>query len=393
MTIGRGASGNVDNRFESVHRTVDLPLAEQPKTMTQFFDDQSISVVSENNSPDLPFRFSINPYRGCEHGCSYCYARPTHETLGMSAGLDFETKILVKHNVVDRLRQHLAKPRYVCYPLMLSGVTDPYQPAEGRLRLTRGVIELLMQCHHPVSIITKNALVERDVDLLSAMAEQGLSHVALSITTLDAGLARDMEPRTSSPAARLRAVRTLADASVPVRVMTAPIIAGLNDHEIPELLAAAADAGATSANYSVLRLPGAVEPVFFEWLSRVRPEAESRVRAGIARLRSGATNDSRFGHRMRGHRHRRGDDFDAVQNVRSQTWPAGRLGAAADRPVRAASGPAGAVVFVLGWRTVPRLSESCSPARTTRRVVERIRAPNDSESRGTEESFPCRPAT
>ena len=296
---GRGAQRQIANRFESVHTSIDQG-AETSRVSTEFLTDQSQSIVSENNSPDIPFRYSINPYRGCEHGCSYCYARPTHEFLGMSAGLDFETKIIVKENAVKLLRDFLARPRWRPEPMMLSGVTDPYQPIEREKQLTRGILELMAQCKHPVQLITKNALIERDVDVLAQLAQDDLVHAAISVTTLDAKLARDLEPRTSSPDARLRAIRTLADAGVPVRVMTAPVIPGLNDHELPQLLSAAADAGAKNAGYVMLRLPGAVEPVFTNWLAEVRPESADKVLAKVREVRDGAMSDSQFRRRMRG---------------------------------------------------------------------------------------------
>ncbi len=301
---GRGAQAQVANRFESVHVEMDPAdpsIADQPnRPRTQFFADRSKSIVTENNSPDIPFRYSLNPYRGCEHGCSYCYARPTHEYLGMSAGLDFETKIIVKQHAVDLLRVTLAKPSWQAESMMLSGVTDPYQPVERKQKITRGLLQLLADCRHPISIITKNAMIERDVDILARMAKDKLVHAAISITTLDPQLAHVLEPRTSSPAARLRAITTLADAGVPVRVMTAPVIPGLNDHEIPKLLAAAADAGAKMAGYVMLRLPGAVEPVFTDWLSRLRPQNKDKVLAKVREVRDGAMNSTQFGTRMRG---------------------------------------------------------------------------------------------
>lgn len=301
---GRGAQAQVANRFESVHVQPDLTdeaMEDAPaRPKTQFFADQSKTIVTENNSPDIPFRYSLNPYRGCEHGCPYCYARPTHEYLGMSAGLDFETKIIVKDRAVDLLRDLLAKPSWQADSMMLSGVTDPYQPVEREKEITRGLLQLLADCKHPVSIITKNAMIERDVDIFSSMAECRLVHAAISITTLDAGLANVLEPRTSSPTARLRAISTLTDAGVPVRVMTAPVIPGLNDHEIPQLLKAAADHGATSAGYVMLRLPGAVENVFCDWLSQVRPEKKDKVLAKVREVRDGAMNSTQFGTRMRG---------------------------------------------------------------------------------------------
>ncbi len=297
---GRGAQGQVANRFESIRIEVDQSEQVAGRPRTEFFVDQSKSVVTENNSPDIPFRYSLNPYRGCEHGCSYCYARPTHEFLGMSAGLDFETKIVVKERAVELLRDVLAKPSWQPESMMLSGVTDPYQPVEREKKITRGLLQLLADCRHPISIITKNALIERDVDILAAMARDNLVHAAISITTLDAELAQVMEPRTSSPAARLRAISSLSDAGIPVRVMTAPVIPGLNDHEIPQLLAAAAAAGATSAGYVMLRLPGAVEPVFRDWLERVRPAVAEKVIAKVREVRGGAMNSSEFRTRMRG---------------------------------------------------------------------------------------------
>ena len=299
---GRGAQDQVANRFESVRTQLDpVDNADAPaRPKTQYLPDESKSVISENNSPDVPFRYSLNPYRGCEHGCSYCYARPTHEFLGMSAGLDFETKIIVKDRAVQLLRDVLAKPAWQADAMMMSGVTDPYQPVERERKITRGLLQLLADCKHPIGVITKNALIERDIDILAEMAKDDLVHAAISVTTLDDRLCRDLEPRTSSPQARLRAIKTLADAGVPVRVMTAPIIPGLNDHEVPNILKAAADAGATHSAYVMLRLPGAVEPVFSDWLAKVRPEVEDKVLAKVREVRDGDMNDTMFGRRMRG---------------------------------------------------------------------------------------------
>ena len=312
---GRGAQADVPNRFESVHTdrddTLDGVEAINTRPKTLFLADQSQSIISENNSPDIPFRYSLNPYRGCEHGCSYCYARPSHEFLGMSAGLDFETKIIVKDRAVELLRDVLAKPKWQPESLMLSGVTDPYQPVERERKITRGLLKLLAECHHPVSIITKNALIERDVDILQQLANDGLAHAAISITTLDPKLANVLEPRTSSPQARLRAIETLSDAGIPVRAMTAPVIPGLNDHEIPKLLEAAADAGAKTAGYVMLRLPGSVEPVFMDWLGEVRPDIESKVMAKVREVRDGGTNHTSFGTRMRG----TGVRADSISNM------------------------------------------------------------------------------
>lgn len=316
---GRGAREDVPNRFERIRAEADLSeltdedaqerLSARPPTL--FLPDRSVSIITENRSPDIPFRYSLNPYRGCEHGCSYCYARPSHEFLGMSAGLDFETKVLVKEGAVERLREALAKPSWSPTPLTLSGVTDPYQPVERERQITRGLLEVLRDCRHPVSLITKNALIERDLDILATMAIDSLVHVAISLTTLDPKLARDMEPRTSAPAARLRAIRSLSDAGIPVRVMAAPVIPGLTDHELPSLLQAAAEAGATCAGYTFLRLPGAVQPVFTQWLSELRPAASSRVLAKIREARGGAMSDSMFGRRMRGS----GERADQISNL------------------------------------------------------------------------------
>ncbi len=270
------------------------------RVTTQFLPDVARSIVRENNSPDIPFRYSLNPYRGCEHGCAYCYARPTHETLGMSAGLDFETKILVKHDAADLLRDELASSRWRCEPIVLSGVTDCYQPAERRFRLTRACLEVMLEARQPVTIITKNALLLRDLDILSEMAERNLVSVMISVTTLDSELARVMEPRTSTPSARLAAIRELTDAGAPAGVMVAPVIPGLTDEEVPAILSAARDAGARSAGYQLLRLPLTVRPIFLEWLQREAPEKYQRVEARIRDTREGKLNDVEFGKRMRG---------------------------------------------------------------------------------------------
>jgi DNA repair photolyase len=300
---GRGSHLNPPNRFVRLHVELDpeaLVEDEQPAARTEFLRDDARTIVTENVSPDIPFRYSVNPYRGCEHGCSYCYARPTHEYLGLSAGLDFETKILVKERAPDLLREFLARPTWRPEALTLSGVTDPYQPAERHFRLTRGCLEVVAEARQPVSIITKNALVLRDLDLLRDLAREGLVHVNVSVTTLDAALARSLEPRTSTPAARLRAVQALAGAGVPVRVLVAPVIPGLNEGEIPAILAAAREAGARAAAYQLVRLPGAVAPVFAEWLGRELPALRGRVESRIRGVRGGRLNDPRFGLRMTG---------------------------------------------------------------------------------------------
>lgn len=305
---GRGAAINPPNRFTPTHTERDfeqveydedfLEAAAHPKT--EYLRDAAQSVVTSNDSPDIPFSYSLNPYRGCAHGCGYCYARPTHEYLGLSGGLDFETKIFVKEDAPALLRDFLAQPKWHPEPITMSGVTDPYQPAEREFRITRGCLEVLLEARNPVSLITKNALILRDLDLLREMAALRLVHVAISITTLDAELARELEPRTSSPRGRLRAVRELAAAGVPVAVMTAPIIPGLNDSEIPALLAAAAEAGAVTAGFTMLRLPWSVRPVFLDWLARVRPLAREKVEHLIREVRDGQLNSTQWRERMRG---------------------------------------------------------------------------------------------
>lgn len=303
-----GSAIDPPNRFDKTHHEAALEHCEWDAEYLQSLDhraveyapDTSKSIISENDSPDVPFRYSLNPYRGCQHGCSYCYARNSHEYLGFNAGLDFETKILVKHDAPALFRDFLACDAWQPESITFSGVTDCYQPAEREFRLTRGCLEVALEARQPIGIITKNALVVRDLDLLQQMAALRLVHVNLSITTLDPALAREMEPRTSTPAARLRAVRILADAGVPARVMTAPIIPGLNDSEIPALLEAARDAGATSAGYILLRLPLTVEPVFLEWLRRTQPLKAPRVEGLIRETRGGQLSQSAWGERMRG---------------------------------------------------------------------------------------------
>jgi len=248
----------------------------------------------------VPFAASVNPYRGCEHGCSYCYARPTHEQLGFSSGLDFERKIVVKHRAPELLRKALASPAWTPQPICMSGVTDPYQPAERRFRLTRGCLEVLRDFRNPASIVTKNHLVTRDVDILAEMADHGCVHVTLSITTLRNELQRAMEPRTSVPARRLEAVAALSRAGVPVNVNLAPVIPGLTDHEVPAILEAAADAGARSAVFLVLRLPGPVADHFAAWLERHFPERKDKVLARVRDVRGGRLDDPAFHSRFRG---------------------------------------------------------------------------------------------
>ncbi len=299
---GRGATGNLPTRFDRLwtERDPDWNDADDPAPRTQFFQDATVSIISYNDSPDIGFKASINPYRGCEHGCAYCYARPFHEYLGFSAGLEFETKILVKLDAPELLRKELASPKWQPQVLALSGVTDPYQPVERRLQLTRKCLEVLAEFRNPVTLVTKNHLITRDLDLLQHLARVQAAEANLSVTTLDAALARRLEPRTSSPRQRLDAVSTLASAGIPVGVLVAPIIPGLTDHEMPAILKAAADAGARWAGKEILRLPLSVAPLFVDWLSRNEPGRKEKVLHRIRAIRGGKLNDPRFGTRMRG---------------------------------------------------------------------------------------------
>ncbi len=285
-------------RWERIDYQPEPGVEENPATV--YFADESRNVVTENASPDVGFRYSLNPYRGCAHGCSYCYARPTHEYLGWDAGLDFETKILVKHHAPELFREWLGREAWVPEPIMFSGVTDCYQPAERRFELTRGCLQVACESRQPVLIVTKNSLVTRDLDLLRTMAADRLVHVALSLTSLDQTLTRRMEPRTSCPAARLKALRQLTDAGVSTQVMVAPVIPGLNDHEIPEILRQAREQGTQRAGYVMLRLPQTVRPVFLDWLRLRYPDRARRVERRIQAVRDGQWNDSQFGRRMRG---------------------------------------------------------------------------------------------
>jgi DNA repair photolyase len=305
---GRGAGFNPPNRFETAHHELELDQVEDDadylkalgRPPTSFLPDRSRSIIASNDSPDVGFDVSLNPYRGCEHGCIYCYARPTHEYLGLSAGLDFETRIMVKYDAPALLHRELSAPGWKPRVLGLSGVTDPYQPAERRLRLTRGCLEVLAEFRQAVAVITKNRLVTRDLDLLTELARHGAAGVMMSVTTLDAELAGTLEPRTTRPEGKLEAIRTLAAAGIPVGVMVGPVIPGLTEHELPSILEAAAAAGARHASYILLRLPLAVAPLFEEWLERHRPAAKDKILGRIRSTRDGRLNDSRFGFRMRG---------------------------------------------------------------------------------------------
>lgn len=304
---GRGASFNPQNRFEKLridYTDEDFQdfSDEDParKVETNYYYDSSRSILAKNDSPDVPFTYSLNPYRGCEHGCIYCYARPTHEFLGFSAGLDFETKILVKTHAPQLLEGALCDPKFEPQVIALSGNTDCYQPVERKLKLTRGCLEVFLKYKNPVGIITKNALILRDLDLLQEMAKQHLASVTISITSLDPDIIARMEPRTSRPANRLDAIRKLADAGVRVSVNVAPIIPGLTDQEIPEILKQAADQGATSAEYIMVRLPFAVKDLFCEWVQREFPLKAEKILNRIREIRGGNLSDPRFHSRMSG---------------------------------------------------------------------------------------------
>jgi DNA repair photolyase len=301
---GRGALSNPAGRFDRTELegvddgwyTEELPESIAVTVET----DHARTVISTNDSPDVGFDYSINPYRGCEHGCIYCYARPSHAYLGLSPGLDFETRLFYKPDAASLLRKELARPGYLCKPIMLGANTDPYQPVEKRLGVTRSILEVLAEHHHPVSVITKSALVVRDLDLLAPMARERLAGVAVSVTTLDPEVKRTLEPRTAAPAARLRAIRALSEAGVPVGVMVAPVIPAITDHELEAILEAAAQAGAKCAGYVLLRLPYEVKDLFREWLAEHHPLRSKHVMSLVNDLRGGRDNDPQFGTRMRG---------------------------------------------------------------------------------------------
>ncbi|QGJ71723.1 DNA repair photolyase [Planctomycetales bacterium 10988] len=304
---GRGADINPTNRFErlSIETTFDhleeeesLERAQRSLT-TEYLRDETQSIVSHTDSPDIPFEWSINPYRGCLHGCSYCYARTFHEYLGFKAGTDFETKILVKTNAAELLKRWLVKNVHNVKPITLSGVTDPYQPAERKFRITRECLEVMETAHQSVCIITKNALVLRDLDLYIKMANRNQVHVAISLPTLDRALARKMEPRASLPAQRLRTIEKLSEAGIPVKVLIAPLIPGLTEEELPSILKAIKSAGALSASPIILRLPGAVQPIFFAWMERYFPDRVKKVEQRIRSMKGGKLNRSEFGLRFK----------------------------------------------------------------------------------------------
>ena len=299
---GRGAQINPPNRFEPLifEPDPDCPPEERPHPRTQFFFDASESLLTKNDSPDIPFTVGLNPYRGCEHGCAYCFARPYHEYLGWSSGLDFETKILVKLRAPTLLRTELSSPRWQPQSISMSGITDCYQPCERQFKVTRGCLEVCAELRQPISIITKNALVTRDLDLLTELARHQCTAVYVSVTTLDTDLAGKLEPRASRPAARLHAIRELSSAGIPVGVMVAPIIPGLTDHEMPAILEAATAAGAKRAGYIVMRLPYAVKDIFLHWLDAHAPTKKARVVDRVKEIRGGRLNVSEWGARLKG---------------------------------------------------------------------------------------------
>lgn len=303
----RGTLNNPEVRYrqDSVESVDDGWFSEdiQPSPATQIIIDNSRSIISRNKSPDLPFSQSINPYRGCEHGCIYCFARPSHAYLDMSPGLDFETKILAKPDAAKLLRAELAKKNYACSTIALGSNTDPYQQAEIQLGITRQIIDVLAECRHPLSIVTKSALIERDMDVLQKMAQQNLVQVMISVTTLDKSLAMTMEPRAAAPLRRLKTIQRLRDAGIPVGVLFAPVIPFLNDQEMESVLQAVAEAGATTAAYVLLRLPMEVDGLFQDWLQQHYPLKAERIMQRVRDSREGKSYNAEFGQRMSGSGH------------------------------------------------------------------------------------------
>lgn len=301
---GRGATLNMDGRFESLRREAADDGwwldAEQQPLKTTLIVDTAKSVINYNDSPDIPFDRTINPYRGCEHGCIYCYARPTHAYLGMSPGLDFETKLVYKPDAPERLKAELAKRNYRCAPIALGMNTDAWQPVERKLSLTRSIIEVLAACKHPFATVTKSALILRDIDLLAPLAQQGLVHVAVTITTLNPELARTLEPRAASPARRLEIIRELDRAGIPVGVSIAPMIPAVTDSELETIMEQAVAAGASNAWFNIVRLPHEVAPLFRDWLATHLPDRAAHVMSLIRQMRGGKDYDSDFATRMKG---------------------------------------------------------------------------------------------
>ena len=305
---GRGAVSNVAHRFESVAREADGDALDAamldddplPPLATSVSAETVRSLITYNDSPDIPFDRSINPFRGCEHGCTYCYARPTHSYLNLSPGLDFETKLVAKHNAAEVLRRELAAPSYRVAHVAIGTATDAYQPIERELKITRAVLEVLHEARHPLGIVTKSALIERDLDLLAPMASDRLAEVFISVTTLDARLSLILEPRAASPLRRLRTIETLSRAGIPVHVNVAPVIPFINEPEMEKILEAAANAGATKSHYTVLRLPWEVSPLFEQWLAAHFPDRAQRVLNRVREMREGKNYDATFGARMKG---------------------------------------------------------------------------------------------
>ncbi len=308
--VARGAPDNPVGRFEAMELDDSFddgwdlsendPDFPENRLRTRFYRDHSRSILTYNNSPDIAPGVMLNPYRGCEHGCVYCFARPSHEYLGLSAGLDFESKIFVKHDAPELLRKALNAKKYIPQPISISGNTDPFQPVERRLEITRRCLQVMAEFRNPVGIITKNHLVTRDIDILKELADFGGIAVNISVTTLNAELTKTMEPRTSRPSTRLKAIEKLSSAGIPVNVLMGPIIPGLTDHEIPALLKSAADAGARSAGYTMLRLSYGLRELFQGWLDTHYPDKKSRVLGRIRDIRGGKLNDTRWGFRQKG---------------------------------------------------------------------------------------------
>lgn len=301
---GRGAGTNPAGRFEPIAREVFddgwQSIEELPPFKTEVQVEQARTIIARNQSPDISFDRSINPYRGCEHGCVYCFARPTHSHMGLSAGLDFETKLFAKPGAAKLLKRELSKPGYKPQTIAMGTNTDPYQPIEKEWRITREILEVLEACNHPVGIVTKSALITRDIDILSRMAERGLAKVAISVTTLDRKLCRAMEPRAATPGLRLKTIAQLADAGIPVSVMVAPVIPALTDQEIERILDSARGAGATGAGFVMLRLPHEVSPLFRDWLLRHCPDRYQHVMNAIRAMRGGKDYDAQWSQRMKG---------------------------------------------------------------------------------------------
>jgi DNA repair photolyase len=307
---GRGTALAMEGRFETLHREpvddgwqpldADDEATHRPGPQTQVMIEKARSIITRNRSPDIFFNLSINPYRGCEHGCIYCYARPNHAYVGLSPGLDFETRLFAKVNAPELLRAELARDSYQCEPIHIGGVTDPYQPVERQYRITRQVLEVALERRQPVTLITKGSLVERDIDLLAELARQNLTMVFLTVTTLEASIARRLEPRASAPWRRLETIRRLSSAGIPVGVSIGPVIPFINDHEIETILGACREAGATGAHYTIIRLPLEVSPLFEQWLQAHFPDRAKRVMHRIQDMRDGRNYDSSYFSRMRG---------------------------------------------------------------------------------------------